>query len=117
MHAGDVVRMPTLRRCYVWLARCRWQCPTVPGRAHEPYDSSILVCPRNLPDLLIDILLVSLKTESRAIGYRLRRAFERCSRRLCQLESQDTAKIRQGFPGESDRSSVAESDYCCVMME
>ena len=28
-----------------------------------------------------------------------RRAFERCSRRLCQLEIQDTAKIRQGFPG------------------
>lgn len=23
MQAGDVVRMPTLRRCYVWLARCR----------------------------------------------------------------------------------------------
>ena len=67
--------------------------------------------------LLIDVLLVSLKTESRATGYRLRRAFERCSRRLCQLESQDTAKIRQGFPGGSDRSSVAESDYCCVMME
>jgi hypothetical protein len=71
MYAGDVVRMPTLRRCYVWLARCRWQCPTVPGCDHEHYDSSSLVCPRNLLDLSIDILLVSLKTESRATGYRL----------------------------------------------
>jgi len=32
-------------RC-VGVARCIWQCPTVPGRAHEHHDS--LTCPRNL---------------------------------------------------------------------
>lgn len=62
----------------------------------EHYDSS-LVCPRNF---LICYCWFHLRRSIGRPDTDFRRAFKRCSRRLCQLESQDTAKIRQGFPGD-----------------
>ena len=67
--------------------------------------------------LLIDVLLVSLKTEGRTVGYRLSACLRALLPALVSVGNPGHSEDSPGFSWGSDRSSVAESDYCCVMME